>query len=46
MTPAQHRARAQQLRKNPAPIKQEIARHHEQVAKLIEHRERREARSV
>ena len=34
MSAAQHRARAEQLRKDPASIAQEVARHHQLVAKL------------
>lgn len=40
MTALQHRARAEQLRRNPAPIAQETARHHELVAILIERKGR------
>lgn len=40
MSAAQHRVRAEQLRKNPSQRAQQIACAHAQVAALIEYRDR------
>jgi hypothetical protein len=39
LTPEQHRREAVRLRANPSPRAQELAKHHDNLAKLIEHRD-------
>jgi hypothetical protein len=43
LSPAQHRARAVQLRANRSPEAQELAVHHENLAQIIERRDAEEA---
>jgi hypothetical protein len=38
MTASQHRARAEQLRKNPSSVARHVAKLHELAAELIAHR--------
>jgi hypothetical protein len=40
MTPAQHFAQAEMLRKAPTPKTLELTRAHDELAKVMEHRQR------